>query len=418
MDRGFLFLKIACFFLVSAPVLSSIFFLLSGIISLKKNEENYFQNNWNYPFLICTIFLIISYSVSNLLLKNDSLPTGNYLSLVGLFNWIPFFVFFWLVQIYLKNPKKREAIIISYIVGSIPQIISGLGQLWFGWEGPIGIANNLIIWFQRPISQGMGITGVFNNANYAGIWYVMLMPMCIACFIESKNSSKKKLFIFILLILISYSLILTKSRNALLNGFLSLVFLNQNIHLLGLLIFFVFLGFVLYFLINPLSMLVKGSFFVNLKSIIYDSEFISELKYNLQRFEIWPAAIKFISEKPLLGWGASSFPVLYNTNNEKMFITHSHNLFLELAISYGMPAAIIFTSTIILILYRSFIKIYFKDNNYFEKAWWIVAFTLFVSHLFDILYFDIRISISFWLFLAGLVNIIREKKHYSVSENI
>ena len=83
-----------------------------------------------------------------------------------------------------------------------------------------------------------------------------------------------------------------------------------------------------------------------------------------------------------------------------------------------MPAAIIFTSTIILILYRSFIKIYFKDNNYFEKAWWIVAFTLFVSHLFDILYFDIRISISFWLFLAGLVNIIREKKHYSVSENI
>ena len=73
-------------------------------------------------------------------------------------------------------------------------------------------------------------------------------------------------------------------------------------------------------------MLVKGSFLVNLKSIIYDFEFISELKYNLQRFEIWPAAIKFISEN-LFRLGASSFPVLYNTNSEKMFITHSHNLF-------------------------------------------------------------------------------------------
>lgn len=410
--------------MVSAPVLSSVFFLLSGIISFKRNEENYFQNDWNYPFFLCTIFLIISYSVSNLILENDSLYTGNFLNLVGLFNWIPFFVFFWLVQIYLNNTKKREGIMISYIIGSIPQIISGLGQLWFGWEGPIGIANNLIIWFQRPISQGMGITGVFNNANYAGIWYVMLLPMCIACFVKSKNLFKKKLFIFILLILISYSIILTKSRNALLNGFLSLVFLNQNIYLLGLLIFLVFLGFIFYFLlINPLFMYgiflsLKGSFLVNLKSIIYDSKLISGLLYNQQRFEIWPATIKFISEKPLLGWGGSSFPILYNTNSEKMFITHSHNIFLELAISYGMPAAIIFFSTTLLIFYKSFIKIFFKDNNYYEKAWWAVAFTLLFSQLFDILYFDIRISISFWLFLAGLVNIIKEKKHYSVSVNI
>ena len=47
----------------------------------------------------------------------------------------------------------------------------------------------------------------------------------------------------------------------------------------------------------------------------------------------------------------------------------------------------------------------FKDLK-FDKAWWASFVTLFLSQMYDIQYFDFRISISFWILLTGLACII------------
>ena len=47
-----------------------------------------------------------------------------------------------------------------------------------------------------------------------------------------------------------------------------------------------------------------------------------------QRFEIWSKSINMILEKPLLGWGAGTFAVVYNWK-EAFQASHAHNLFLE-----------------------------------------------------------------------------------------
>ena len=38
----------------------------------------------------------------------------------------------------------------------------------------------------------------------------------------------------------------------------------------------------------------------------------------------------------------------------------------------------------------------------FERAWWVSTITLLTSQMFDVQYFDGRISIVLWIFLTGL----------------
>ena len=49
-------------------------------------------------------------------------------------------------------------------------------------------------------------------------------------------------------------------------------------------------------------------------------------------------------------------------------------------------------------------------DSYYEKAWWTSFFVLLISQMIDIQYFDLRISIAFWILLAGIRSIIRENK--------
>jgi len=51
-----------------------------------------------------------------------------------------------------------------------------------------------------------------------------------------------------------------------------------------------------------------------------------------------------------------------------------------------------------------------KKNLIFDKAWWAASWSLIISQLFDVQYFDFRVSMIFWVLLCGLVCIIKEKK--------
>ena len=135
---------------------------------------------------------------------------------------------------------------------------------------------------------------------------------------------------------------------------------------------------------------------------------ISEVTINLDAFprlSIWRNAIIFILEKPLFGWGANSFPYLYKIKTG-LLNNHTHNLFLELSVSYGLIVSIFFFYVISYILIKSFNTIFIVRNksSAIDKGWWAAGFIFFFSHLFDILIFDIRINLAIWIILAGLRN--------------
>ena len=104
--------------------------------------------------------------------------------------------------------------------------------------------------------------------------------------------------------------------------------------------------------------------------------------------------------------------ILISSNSTK--ISHAHNLPLELAFNYGIPASIIISSTAFFILFKSGIII-FKQNktnfdNLIDRAWLASASVVLFSHISDVTYYDGRISLTFWILLAGLKKIIDKEK--------
>ena len=132
---------------------------------------------------------------------------------------------------------------------------------------------------------------------------------------------------------------------------------------------------------------------------------------NEPRIFIYLNSIPIILEKPLLGWGAATFPILFNSRYTEFDRdpTHPHNLILEMANSYGLIFTSVISISIIFIVFYSFKTIFINKNiksHPIDKAWWASFFALLLSQMYDIQYFDFRISLSFWILLTGLVSII------------
>ena len=73
---------------------------------------------------------------------------------------------------------------------------------------------------------------------------------------------------------------------------------------------------------------------------------------DVSRVGIWNSALTNISYSPLFGYGGGSFSAIYESQSS-FWKGHAHNLPLELAFSYGIPAAlIIFVPIFVLLIIR------------------------------------------------------------------
>ena len=177
--------SVGLFLLPSALFFSSILLLLSASIGCFICEKNYFKCNWNKSFFVCGLLIILSslthYLNSNLTFKDLLDPK---LSFIGTLNWLPFFWLFWGLHPYLNSKQKRKKSAIILIAATVPVIFSGFGQYFFDWTGPFKTLNGLIVWYQRPITKH-GLTGLFNNQNYAGAWLSLIGQKLYFCFLSS-----------------------------------------------------------------------------------------------------------------------------------------------------------------------------------------------------------------------------------------
>ena len=412
---GLILFYIGIFFLPSAFFISIILLLSSALIGSYIQKESYFQCNWNKVFYICGFLQVINALTQRFFLDNSEfINWDSNLTLIGLANWIPFFWVFWAFQPFLNTTKKRKIISILLISGSLPVIVTGFGQYFFNWTGPIQTLNGLITWYQRPITDA-GLTGLFNNSNYAGSWLNFIWPFSIAIFLDTTKRTIKKIISTIFLISISLSIFLTNSRNAWGGLISSIPLVIGTESLLWILPSIIFIMIIIFFCNSPL---LTGELQDYIRNIIPDKfwlEFSEEGFENLDitRINLLLRALKISLIRPLFGIGAASFTVIF-ASQTGFWKGHAHNLFIELAISYGLPVALIFTFTLFLLFTLSFRKLYIRENskeiNYFERAWWASCFIFFLTQLLDVQYFDGRISLFAWILLAGIKNILEGEK--------
>tara|TARA_Y100000589_G_C27136583_1_gene622828 strand:- start:335 stop:1645 length:1311 start_codon:yes stop_codon:yes gene_type:complete len=415
---GYVSFLIGVFLLPSAVGISIIFFLCALIISFL-NIDKFIKDKWNYPFFISGLLMLISTFIH--FLRYDyyiNLGLDPKLSLLGLINWLPFFLCFWGFQQYLNTPAKRISTAKFLISGSIAVICSGILQL-LNINGPFQLFNGLIIWFQKPLTDLGSISGLFNNQNYAGLWMVMVWPFCLAAFIKPNRKILKKIILLIICVLFVVFICLTDSRNALLGLVISSPIVMGSASLIWYLPT-IFLGFFLLGL--TVIPIFPDELQIFMKSIIPSRLYTLfpeiGIKYlsTYPRINKWLSALIYITEKPIFGWGAASFPILYQMKSGEWF-GHAHNLPLELAVSYGVLPSIIIFSYYSLLLFLSFRKIskyskkkidFFQQLN--QKAWIASSLIFFIAHLADIQYYDARISIFCWILLAGLRSFLKEKE--------
>lgn len=412
---------IGVFFLSSALPISLIFFLISIGISLSINRFLFFSDKYNQLLFICSGLMIFSCINSTLHLSEITNQTTSNIFL-GLANWLPLFILFYSSQIYLNNSEKRKIFSKVFISGSLPLIVSCILQSIFKIHGPFKTLNGLVVWFQEPIPSHLGVTGLFSNQNYTGLWLSIILVFLIYEFKSSKRNMKIKFIPAILIPLTAYFLILTDSRNALFGMLIgTFSFIKRKVILIILLFLSIFV--ILYkVILNNIGqnyMFLENLFNDNLLNKLFAFDLANFLNY--PRIEIYSLASKFILESPLLGWGPSTFHILFErdwiTNNPGILeyprFQHTHNITFELAYNFGIPLAIIMCLFIFKILKNALFIIYKKSEKDSEllinKTWFIAVIIMLISQMNDVTYYDGKISILIWILLSGLKSLVEEK---------
>ena len=421
---GLKLFHIGILFLSAAPSISFLLLTMSSIFGSIKRKDKYFTDTYNLPFLLASILMVVNCIFITIRAEFvDNLDPS--LAWIGILNWVPFFWFFWSFQIYLKNGILRIQAAKYFLIGSFPVLFSGFTQYFLGWYGPYEIFNKLIVWYQRPLGEGGGVTGLFNNYNYNGAWLSIVLALIIGLFVHKEKNKNLKFITLIFIFAFVYMIILTTSRNALLAVLVTLILLfpikSKSIKFL-LLSAFAGICVLIINLIPIFSSNIQNKIFTFLPSSILEKTALDSLDAfnSFPRIELWLKAIKLIRSNLLIGYGGGSFSDLYDISDGKFEgMQHTHNIFLEIAFNYGLPCSILIIGTMLFILINN-VNTYFlkrnKDllkNNYefldFNKAW-ITSFLIFISlHMFDITYFDGRISILAWILLAGMRQILKEK---------
>ena len=103
---GLRFFHIGILLLAAAPLISFFLLTISSVIGTIKRKDNFFNDNYNSPFLIAAILMTINCVLITIradIIDNQD-PT---LAWIGILNWIPFFWCFWSFQIYLNSGMLR-----------------------------------------------------------------------------------------------------------------------------------------------------------------------------------------------------------------------------------------------------------------------------------------------------------------------
>jgi len=386
--------QLGLFLLPSSALLASLLLFPALLVGSMRREGPLWADPWNAPLLFAAVAMLLgcfgAYSGS--------------LAWTGLANWLPFFWGFWGFQPYVADARARRRAGLCLVAGTVPVLVTGLGQLWWGWQGPWQLFGGLIIWYLTPGGEPSGrLSGLFDYANIAGAWLAMVWPFALAALVQPGLSVRRRAVVVVLAAAQVAALLLTDSRNAwgalvlavpVVLGPPSWPWLLPLLLLALLPVLLAVLPGVPLVLQQPARALVPDGIW----SRLTDSRYGAERAVASTRLSQWGVALQLIGERPWLGWGAAAFSVLYPLRTGKWH-GHAHNLPLELAVSHGLPVALAVIGLVLALLITS---LRLGLRGLFERAWWAAVLILVVLHGTDMPFFDSRLNIAGWILLAGL----------------
>ena len=331
---------------------------------------------------------------------------SGWLAWVGLANWLPFFWAFWGFQPYLSTPAARRRAGLMLVAGTVPVILTGLGQLWWGWQGPFQALGGMVIWHLRAGGNPPGrLAGLFDYANIAGSWLVLVWPLLLAALLQPGLVRWRRAVVLLLAVSLVTAVFLTDSRTAwgalvlalpLVCGPRSWRWLLPGLAVVLLLVAAASVAWVPELLQAPARSLVPEAIWGRLS----DLHFAGQRPLAITRLAQWQVALTLVAERPWLGWGAAAFSLIYPLRTGHWH-GHPHNLPIDLALSHGVPVAVLVVGLVLWLLGRAG-WLGMAGGSLFDRAWWAATLVLVALHATDIPLYDSRVNVAGWVLLAGL----------------
>ena len=332
--------------------------------------------------------------------------SSGWLAWLGLGNWLPFFWAFWGFQAYLASAAARRRAGQWLLAGTLPVLITGFGQLLGQWSGPWQILGGLVIWHIKAGGNPPDrLAGLFDYANIAGAWLALAWPFALAALLQRGQHPWRRLTALAIAAAMAAAIFLTDSRNAwgglllavpLVAGPLSWRWLLPLLLLSLVPVALASLPGIPAALQQPARALVPQSIWGRLN----DANSHGQRPLAITRLSQWQVAVGLVAERPWLGWGAAAFSVIYPLRTG-FWHGHTHNLPLDLAVSHGLPVALLLVALVLGLLIRA-ARLGMASGALWDRAWWAAALVLTSLHATDMPFYDSRINLAGWVLLAGL----------------
>ena len=382
--------------LASSALLAGVLLLVALILGCRQRLP-WWRDRVNQVLLLVSVLMVLGCFTAS----------SGWLAWVGLGNWLPFFWAFWGYQPYLASAPARRRVALWLVVGSVPVIVTGLGQLFLGWSGPFQILGGAVIWHLKAGGNPSGrLAGLFDYANIAGAWLALAWPFALAALLQRPQPWRKRLPALLISVGLVAAMALTDSRNAwgalvlalpLVAGPARWIWLLPLLLLLLIPVGLASLPGVPLALQQPARVLVP----VEVWERLSDLEFAGRRPLAITRVNQWGVALQLVAERPWLGWGAAAFSVIYPLRTAGIWHGHPHNLPIDLAVSHGAPVAVLLVG-LVLALQIQAARRGMASGALFERAWWAAFLVLMALHATDIPLYDSRINIAGWVLLCGL----------------
>ena len=397
---GWVCFQIGLFLLASSALLGGVFLFIALILG-SRGRERPLADPANGVLLVAALLMLIGAAAA----------TSGWLAWVGLGNWLPFFWAFWGYQPYLATAAARRRVALMLVAGTVPVVLTGLGQLWWGWSGPFQALGGAIIWHLEAGGNPQGrLAGLFDYANIAGSWLALAWPFTLAALLQPGLSRAARATTLAIAAALVAALLLTDSRNAwgalvvalpLVLGAATWAWLLPLLLLALAIIAAATLPGVPEVLQDPARQLVPEAIWSRLSDLQYSGQ----RPLAITRLAQWQTALGLIAERPWLGWGAAAFSLIYPQRTGHWH-GHPHNIPIDLAVSHGVPAALLVVGLVLALLLRTAQR-GMVAGSLFDRAWWASALVLVALHATDIPMYDSRINVAGWVLLAGLRSFLR-----------
>jgi O-antigen ligase len=405
------------------PSVGTVAILVSLIQTWIHSWREIIQRRLNWWFVLLIPWLIIVSALSEY--KGDAL--------LGLFNFIPYFLLFAAYSTLIQSPEQLRQLAWIFLMPAMPIMLIGLLQM-VGLSASIPIPGipSSFIWKIAAGGEPLGrMSSLFAHANPFAAYLQMVFIFALGLFVDTCDRYAKGIerkvnglsfarsldpvwkspnFIWTLLslILCSICLIFTSSRaawgGALLSSFVFTIYQGWYWILAGVTAISTVILSAAYGpspIKEPLRSIVPRYFWARITDEMYPGR-----PESITRLSQWNFAWKMTQDRPITGWGLQSFGPLYQ-KQAHVWLGYPHDLLLMLTSNLGIPATVAIVGFVGWIIAQSTILLFDfpiqweADRTIFFT--FLIAFAGFMLfNIADVTALELRLNTHAWLILACL----------------